>query len=344
MRLSRAAINGIGSAAGVAWPLFGIIFSILGGSIGGILSLTLGAISTGLFCLISIPIFYFSYQEMENNALQFEEQLQKNQKKLCADITNYINSIYENFLNHPEEEDFSSYLKKMLNIDLYEIAKKDTHSPLYQILLIIKQQIDKKQLNLVVDKQAIVAEIAKHTSGKSIPYSQLLTPSFFGFVGTFGSIAGCSAGISGLLTGIGVFTSFAVFPLLGWSIIGVAVICGAIIAYKAAVQAQVEFQRKEQNLLTKKMHQQLSQAILGRSVDTALHYTSSAFSTDRVKEQELFNQINQPISSLFHTKKLNGDKSVLSFISFFNVTSQSIDVKDCELDRHFYNLTQRIPF
>ncbi len=266
---------------------------------------------------------------MESNALQFEAQVQKNQKKLWADINNYLNSLYDNFLNHPCEHDFINYLKKMVNRDLHEIGKTDIDSPLYQILLIIKIQIDEQQST---NKEIIFAEIAKHTSGKSITYSKLLTSALFGFVGTFGSIAGCSAGISGLLTGIGIFTSFAAFPLLGWSIIGISVICGAIIAYNAAVGAQTEFHNNEQNLLIKKMHQQLSQAVLERNVDTILHQTTTALVTNQTKEKELFDQINKPISSLLHAKKLNSDKPGLSFDSFFNVNKTDNYDRECELE------------
>jgi len=152
MQLFRSAFNGIGTGAGVAWPFFGIVFSVLGGSIGGLLSLTLGAISIGLFLAITLSIFYFSYEEMRNNALRMEEQLQKNQKKLWADINNYINSIYENFLNQTEEDDFINYLKKMIHQDLQEIGKTGINSPLYQVLLIMKQQTDTQQFIIASDR------------------------------------------------------------------------------------------------------------------------------------------------------------------------------------------------
>lgn len=334
MRLFRASFNAIGSAAGVAWPLFGISFSILGGSIGSLLPLTLGAISIGLFFAISIPVFYFSYQEMKKNDLQFEEQLQKNQEKLVIDINNYLNSIYENFCNQKGEDDFIYYLKKIIAQDLQEIARTDINSPLYQILLLIKKQNEEQQF-IFTDKKLLFAEIAGQTSRQSIPYSKLLAPSLFGFVGTFGSIAGCSAGISGLLTGMGVFTSFAVFPLLGWSIIGIAVICGAIMAYHATTGVKEEFQINELNQLTKKMHQQLNQAVLERNVEAVLHHTTSALATNPEKEKELFDQINKPILSVFHSKKQNRDRSGLRLISFFDANKKNEYGKNPELETSF---------
>ncbi|MCL9684990.1 hypothetical protein [Legionella maioricensis] len=332
MRLFRAAFNGIGSAAGVAWPSFGIIFSVLGGSIGSMLPLTLGAFSIGLFVSIGISIFYLSYAEMKNNARQFEEQLKKNQNKLWADINNYVNSIYEHFLNQQDKHDFINYFKKMIDHDLQEIGRTDINSPLYQILLIIKKRNDEQQFIITTDKRIIFAEIAQQTSQKSIPYSKLIAPSLFGFVGTFGSIAGCSAGISGLLTGMGLFTSFTAFPLLGWGIIGVALICGAIMAYNATIEVQDELQNNELNQLTKKMHQQLSKAVLERNVDTALHHTTSALAVNPEKKKELFDQINKPILSVLHHKKINSNESGLHFISFFNSNKTSEYGKNSELE------------
>ena len=337
MQLFRSAFNGIGTGAGVAWPLFGIVFSVLGGSIGGLLSLTLGAISIGLFLAITLSIFYFSYEEMRNNALRLEEQLQKNQKKLWADINNYINSIYENFLNQAEDHDFISYFKKMIHQDLQEIARTDINSPLYQVLLIIKQQAEEQQFITASDRETLFAEIAQQTP-QSIPYTKLLAPTLGGFVGTFGTIAGCSAGVSGLLSGVGLFTSFAAFPLLGWSIIGIATIFGAIMAYNAAIGAQEDFQNGALNQLTKKIHQQLNQAVLERNVDTALHQTASALAVAPEKEKELFDQMNKPILSVLHTKKLNSDQSGLRFMSFFNFNKTSEYGKNSESETSVLSL------
>lgn len=98
MSVLKSLFNGIGSGAGVAWPLFGISFSLLGGAIEGVLSVALGAISISLFFAVSIPIVYFSYEEMENNKNLFRKQLEKNKQKLALDIVNYIQSIYKNYL------------------------------------------------------------------------------------------------------------------------------------------------------------------------------------------------------------------------------------------------------
>jgi hypothetical protein len=325
MRLFRSLFNGIGSGAGVAWPLFGVVFTLLGGSIGGLLSLTLGITSIFIFFTISIPIFYFSYQEMKNKEYQFQEQLEKNKQKLLADINNYVHSIYKHYLNQTMTQDFISYFKEIIYKDLEEIAKKDINSPLYQIL-----QVLGRHNNVLTINEIILEHITRDLSQKPTPLYKLLVPSFLAFVGTFGSIAGCSAGVSGLLTGMGIFTSFVAFPLLGWSIIGVAVIFGVITAVAASQDAQEEFKNNEINQLIKKIHRQFDKANFERDLDTALHETTSSVATTQEAKRDLFTKINKPIISILHTKHLSHDKPDLNFVSFFR--SDQINASEPEIE------------
>ena len=69
MFLSKPFFEGLGTGSGVAWPLFGILFSTLSIGVGSTFALTLGSICSVLFMLISLPIFYSSYthsQDEEN--------------------------------------------------------------------------------------------------------------------------------------------------------------------------------------------------------------------------------------------------------------------------------------
>lgn len=89
----KSVVNAIGSGAGVAWPLFGILFALLGGSVASFFSLTFAIISIALFFMVSLPVFYFSYQEMKEHEEILQVQLFKNQNKLLADIKNYIETL-----------------------------------------------------------------------------------------------------------------------------------------------------------------------------------------------------------------------------------------------------------
>lgn len=304
----KSLLNGIGTGAGVAWPLFGIVFTLLGGLIGGSVSLVLGCISLCLFSAVALAIFYFSYQEMKSNDQQIQEQFKKNEQKLVGDINAYIQSIHNCYLN-TNALDFNDYFKCRLHRDLEEA--QDSNSSLYQILLLIDEQADAPRSKLIVE------QVAKTMAYQSAPVSKVLIPAFFSFVGTFGSTAGCSAGFSGLLTGIGLFSSFAAVPLLGWGIIGAATVCGLFTAINSAIAAGEAFKMTQLNLLYKRMHKQLRAVVLDHHLEAALHQTVANLPIT-VEEQELFTQKNKPVFSSFYVKGMNQVRERENTSAFFN--------------------------
>jgi len=203
------------------------------GAIGGGLSVALGITSISLFFAVSIPIVYFSYQEMKINENQFQKQLEKNKQKLLLDIANYRQSIYKSYLIQKLDIDFNSYFEDIVIKDFNDIAKKGKNTPLYQILYLLHEQ-----KNNLINYEVLFEQISLTEPTKPLPWYEISISSFLAFVGTFGSIAGCSAGVSGLLTGMGILSSLAAFPILGWSIIGAAVFVGIISAVSAANSVQ----------------------------------------------------------------------------------------------------------
>lgn len=326
MALVRAFFAGIGTGAGVAWPLFGITFGVLGASIGGPLSLILGGISILLFFAISIPIFYFSYTEEQKNELSLLKQLNRNQKKLHARVEDYLQCIYTQYIQESNPQSFYDYFNRIIDKDLQEIAKINNDSSLYLLLNLLRQHHELLQnstpLNVRIKFVNTADTITKNIPQKSIPFSNLIIPAFFGFVGTFGSVAGCSAGIAGLLTGLGIFTSFAAFPILGWSILGAAVIFGVIVAIDAAEKKQEQYQTKELNDEMKKMHHQLNKAILEKNLNANLLQTSDSL-TSSSKKTDCSTHIKEQIFSELHHDKLKNSKSSLRSISFLNSTKKS---------------------
>lgn len=312
----KSLVNGIGTGAGVAWPLFGIVFTLLGGLIGGSVSLVLGGISLCLFSAVALAIFYFSYQEMKNNEQQIQEQFNKNEQKLVGDINAYIQSLHNCYLN-TNAIDFNDYFKCRLHRDLEEA--QDSNSPLYQILTLINEQSDAPRSKLIVE------QVAKAVAYQRAPVSKVLIPAFFSFVGTFGSIAGCSAGLSGLLTGIGLFSSFAAVPLLGWAIIGAATVCGLFTAINSAVAAGEAFKMTQLNQLYKRMHKQLRVVALDHHLEAALHQTAAGLPIT-AEEHELFTQKNKPVFSSFYAKGMNQVRERENISAFFNTRrSDNID-------------------
>ncbi len=55
-------LSAIGSGAGVAWPIYGIVLPLLGATIGGFLSVTLAGVAITGFSLIAMGVFFCLYK------------------------------------------------------------------------------------------------------------------------------------------------------------------------------------------------------------------------------------------------------------------------------------------
>lgn len=298
MVLFRSAFNGIGSGAGVAWPLFGLVFSLVGGPIGSCLSLGLGIVCILLFLTISLAICYFSYKEKTKQQQQFSEKFQKNQCKLLSKI-----ALYLEIIANQTRQNISP--NERLDRDLHQASQDGKGTPLYQILSIIKKEYPQQEERM--DNKKTMEHIATLEDMKLKPSKlQGIVTAMTGFVSTFGSVAGCSAGVSGLLTGLGLFSSFAAFPLLGWGILGTALLCGFLMAVEATSSLQEEFQLNALNNKIRKMRHQLSKTIFKHQVDSTVFSKLSTLNSPQ-EEKKLFCLLNKPIISLVHTKNKSQD-------------------------------------
>ncbi|WP_133137665.1 hypothetical protein [Legionella rowbothamii] len=257
MALFKSIINGVGTGAGVAWPLFGIVSSVAGTSIGGLLSFTLGGIAITLFLTTCAAVFYLSYQQSQEEQQKLQMLLKKNEQKLMEFINEYIKTIDKKYQLTDKTMSFESYLLLQLNQQLLD-RDNDKQSPLHQSLIIIKIMIERQ----LFKEKSILSLIEKEfVNPSSVPFSKAGTPMFFAFVGTFGSIAGCSAGLSGLFSGLGLFSSFAAFPLLGWGVLAMATSMGIFAANNAFIESQENYKNEVLNQTIKTMYQHLKNQV-----------------------------------------------------------------------------------
>ncbi|MBA2648651.1 MAG: hypothetical protein H0U75_03450 [Legionella sp.] len=124
MFVFRSTFNGIGSGAGLAWPTFGIVFNLIGGVIGSLVSLVLAIPCLVLFTGVALAILYFSYKRMKDEQVQFFDKYKKNQTKLAGVVQDYLDSLSN---SNPKDD---------LAKDTHIAYHQGTHSPLYQILQI----------------------------------------------------------------------------------------------------------------------------------------------------------------------------------------------------------------
>lgn len=285
MILFKSIFNGIGTGAGVAWPSFGIVFSLIGASIGGALSVTLGVITIGLFTVISALVFYLSYKRMHEELQHNESILLKNEQKLINLVGDYIYTLYKEYQVSNKTIKFQEYLSirakhSFLGFD------KESQTVLHQIL-INKHAPDSN----FSDSSVLIPIKQQRMHSYSSPFIKGLVAAFYGFVGTFGSIAGCSAGVAGVLTGMGLFSSFAAFPIIGLSILGVACLLGVFAGVSASIEAQETYKNNLWNQTVKTTYQSLKK-----------HNSNLAFPacSNSSSENDTPSSINHP---LLFTKK-----------------------------------------
>lgn len=247
MYILKSIGDGIGTAAGVAWPTFGILSSIVGLALGGLGAIWLGAFTMGLFLLVGLPVAYWSYQNYrkEKNSLAIKLNEQKN--KTTTLFRNYFSCILKQYLfkqnirkiSYANIQSIIDYLDKKIKKD-FNHASQSTK----QALSLAKSQWVKKLkifqqeclANGSFDSTVLYTAIEMLTvESNSYPlkpyaFSEKCKLAMVGFTSAFGSIAGCAAGVMGLLVGVGVFTGVASVPVVGWIALGLAVGFGVMVA------------------------------------------------------------------------------------------------------------------
>ena len=212
MSVVRAFLNGVGTGAGVAWPLFGVLASTF--CLGPAAAFPLGVVCIGLFFSITSFIFYQSYtQKIEENrqlnnrldmqAQQFVRNLHQlvigiNPPQTDLELVDYLTNcpIFDN----PEFALPREFMASMLNKNFDYIRNYNSFTGAKK----------KELLN-----QLLLSFTQATQCSNQFTYKKTFNLSFPAFVGAFGSIAGCGAGVSGLLVNLGVFSGFGALPMAG---------------------------------------------------------------------------------------------------------------------------------
>lgn len=232
--LLKSCFDGIGTGAGVAWPLFGIIASALSLGVGGALAIILGSICCFLFLAVSIATFYISYKKFKQDSLLLKEQLYP-----CMFL--FLDNLYQQFLKLPPKNGFT--FKDFLQE--WTLGKKYTHplpvkfiqtlmtsSPSFvqaygRLTLMEKELVGQKNIEKFIQHPEVEKMIP------APPLKDRLHHGFISSMGVFGSIIGCSAGVMGILTGLGIMSGFAAIPFLGPLIILAGIGLGTYVAVQS---------------------------------------------------------------------------------------------------------------
>ena len=91
-----------------------------------------------------------------------------------------------------------------------------------------------------------------------------------GFAAAFGSIAGCSAGVLGLLGSAGIFSGLAVTPVVGWATLGIAFIFGLTVAAICVCSALKKNNKIQLVVEYKNLNDKLKSAVLLKNITVDL--------------------------------------------------------------------------
>ena len=257
MQFIKSLSDGIGTAAGVAWPTFGIVFGTLSLATAGLTAFMLGVTSATLFAIVAVPTFIWSYNNYLNDQQQLKTNLQNALSLAQADyLSLLLTLIQENIIENDREfyqansPALIANVKEKIRQQLIEI-KLPLHSKnILNTLLnhsssanlitqIASEMNNKKSVSNNIDatklkhriKNLIELNESQITKSQFKPAtSNLLKVGFGSFCAGFGSIAGCATGTMGMLTSLGIFAGLAAVPVVGWATLGVAMVVGLVVA------------------------------------------------------------------------------------------------------------------
>lgn len=278
------------STASIAWATFGIVGAAVGLEVASVGAMVLGITCIGLFAVLAIPIFHYTYtsSQAENNKLEKEYAEELNNLKEFINL--YFYELIKEFImknkilrfSEIDTEKITEHLLKKVDKHIKKVqqAQKNKNqnkeknintNPIISLLSqkslitsIIKQSVNllkecrsddvkpfiqhektpltKDFLNTTISHaHKLVDNLNKSPIPKPKPHVYFFS-ALTGFCGGFGTIVGGAAGIGGLLSGLGVFAGFAAIPIVGWSILGAAMILGIGLAVMSCYLAHQKHQ------------------------------------------------------------------------------------------------------
>lgn len=333
MALLKPALDGIGSASGVAWPIFGIVSSALSFSTSSTASFILGSLCSTLFLLVSLPIIYFSFQKAKQQQLTLNKKQENFETILLSNLVELFATVKQSE-TLSLESNFSKFLKKKRQeLQQSSTEEKKLFDKFIKLLIILNSpsiynsfnhsnpQTFNSFLN-VSTNQFLIDELNKKrhfATGKDKMYA-----SFLGFVGAFGTIAGGSAGISGLLTGLGLITGFSAAPWAGFIIIITATIVATYIALNTAKITELNAAKTYQYKRAKRLGIFL-QEIKGEIKEIPGKIQAQTLENEKSQISELFNKSDERIQEMqLHIKTKASEESTSSKENTSKLSSSSL--------------------
>ena len=231
MFVVRSILNGIGTGAGVAWPTFGIVASTFYLSSAAVIPLAV--FCAVLFCLITGFTALTTYR----NSIEAYRQLDQ---KIQAQAHQLLNNLHE-LLSSSSQQIANRFDDSLIQHPLVVQSEPIVQAALAQFLSNHHREFSRyPSLSRSAKRMLLnhlLASLASAPASRNITMNEIFDRSFLAFVGAFGSIAGCGAGMMGLLSTVGIVSGFAALPMIGVGLLTAAVAIGAYRADEAAIEA-----------------------------------------------------------------------------------------------------------
>ncbi|MBA2657220.1 MAG: hypothetical protein H0U70_09625 [Tatlockia sp.] len=289
MTFYRTIADGIGTAAGVACPFFGIISASLSLKIGGSFAIILGSCSLILFAAIAVSVFLIAY--FKNQADETELN-----KKVLLNTSEFIDNLC---ILKKSGIDCTELLKSdSLPYDLFCFIENNYPSFLPKYLSISEDK-NSKIISTILNEYYLSSDLDKKIKPVSTP--ELIKVFFINSAAIFGTIAGSSAGLMGIAMGLGFLSGFGAIPAVGVGIIILATIAAVAVASQA-IEATIKTNQKTQ------LYKGLKQS------NRSLNNLNLAWNTPKFEKD--FSSVN----SVYPSKTLNFFEKA---IELPNLTSES---------------------
>ncbi|WP_131782387.1 hypothetical protein [Legionella gresilensis] len=245
----KSVLEGVGSGNG-AWPIFGILSAVFNLAIGGTTAFILGSICGSAFLLISIPIAYKSYQNMKMQQQELERKRERYENLLLDNLTALLITMQQSKMLNTETA-FTNLLEEkaieLEHLDRDKLFTRFLQSLSSTTICNTSNQLDPRLFNQLLRKyinQFLINEInIKSYSSQEI--KKINEAAFQSFIGTFGTLVGGSAGVVGMLVGLGLMAGLSVMPWVGITVLIIATVAAVYMADVAARNTELNISKAD---------------------------------------------------------------------------------------------------
>ncbi|HSW68826.1 MAG TPA: hypothetical protein VLI69_01540 [Gammaproteobacteria bacterium] len=186
-------------------------------------------------------VFYYSYSQNKNEKILLKKTLAKKQTALCHALFDYFLELSKQYLRHHHSLDhgFDLFVTKTCSHSLPNVLTKP-FIPVFKKII-----ADKENLSVVKSRFDKSPPVLLRPQHSEMNLWSKITSVAIGFIGGCGSVAGCSAGLLGMLLSLGLLAGFAALPYLYIAGFGAGLLYGVAMSISSFKSAEKKHQKQQ---------------------------------------------------------------------------------------------------